>query len=134
MARSVKQTWVERSKYVNYKSVADNFYDGAEVAAEYEYWNAAGVLIVHAAIAYGDAITIKYGGVKSRGEDHTQLINLIDNIVAPSDEKKKALVQLNKIIAHKNAVSYGGDIYDSKDIDKLKKHINRFRAWVESIL
>ncbi len=114
--------------------MADNFYQGAEVAAEYEYWNAAGVLIVHAAIAYGDAVTIKYGGVKSRGDDHQELVNLLDKIVAHSAQKKNGLNQLSKIIAHKNAVSYMGDLYERKDITQLKKHIERFKSWVKTLL
>ncbi|MCF8241913.1 MAG: hypothetical protein K9J16_11040 [Melioribacteraceae bacterium] len=134
MPRGAKTVTVERHRAKDYKVVADNFYNGAKVAAEFEYWNAAGVLIVHAAIAYGDAVTIKYGGVKSKGEDHQQLVNLIEDKVAYSEERKKAILQLNKIIAHKNSVSYSGDIYVRKDIDKLKKHIDRFRDWVLTIL
>jgi hypothetical protein len=42
----------------------------AEVVTEFEYWNAAGVLLVHAAIALTDALTVKVGGVKSAGGDH----------------------------------------------------------------
>ncbi|MCG2726610.1 MAG: hypothetical protein L6420_10275 [Elusimicrobia bacterium] len=60
---------VPRSKNSDYARVAENFYHGAETAKEFEYWNAAGVLIIHAAIAYADAITIKFGGVKNKGED-----------------------------------------------------------------
>lgn len=134
MPRRAKTVTVDRTKAANYKTVADSFYEGAEVAAEYEYWNAAGLLIVHAAIAYGDAITIKYGGVKSRGEDHQQLVSLLEDTVAASNERKKALLQLSKIIAHKNTVSYSGDIYNDKDIEKLKKHLDRFRTWVLSLL
>ncbi len=134
MAKESKRITVERNKFTNYKAVANNFYQGAEVAAEYEYWNAAGVLIVHAAIAYGDAVTIKYGGVKSRGDDHQELVNLLDKIVAHSVQKKNGLNQLSKIIAHKNAVSYMGDIYKRKDITQLKKHIERFKSWVNTLL
>ena len=110
--------------------MADNFFDGAKVAAEFEYWNAAGVLIVHSAIALGDAITVKYGGVKSKGEEHQQLINLVDNIIAESPGKKKGLLQLSKLIAHKNSVSYSGDIYYKKDFDQMMKHFNRFSNWI----
>lgn len=90
--------------------------------------------MVHSAIAYGDAVTIKYGGVKSRGEDHQQLVNLIKNKVTQSPERDGALLQLSKIIAHKTSVSYSGDIYNDKDIEKLKKHTDRFREWVQSLL
>ena len=68
--RMSRRASVLRTKYHDYMKVADNFRSGAELAKEFEYWNAAGVLIIHAAIAYTDAITIKVGGVKSQGEDH----------------------------------------------------------------
>ena len=134
MARQSQKINIDRSNAVNYKRVAENFYDGAKVATEYEYWNAAGVLIVHAAIAYGDTITIKYSGVKSKGEDHQVLVNLIDSVIAKSLVKKSALQQLTRIIDHKNAVSYGGDIYEKTDIDQLWKHLERFKSWAEELI
>ena len=91
MARQSQKINIDRSNAGNYKRVAENFYDGAKVAIEYEYWNAAGVLIVHAAIAYGVTITIKYSGVKSKSEDHQALVNLIDSVIAKSQGKKSAL-------------------------------------------
>ena len=108
--------------------------DGAEVASEYEYWNAAGVLIVHSAIAFCDAITVKYGKVKSKGEDHQDVVNLINTLIADSVEKKKAVLQLSKIISHKNLVSYSGEIYSKTDVDKLWKYLKRFVIWADNIL
>lgn len=134
MAKIGKRITVDKAKYRNYVAVAKNFYEGAEVAKEYEYWNAAGVLVVHAAIAYADAVAIKLGGVKSRGENHQEAVNLIDELVAPSQEKNVALNQLRKIIDHKNIVSYSGELYGKKDVDQLWKLMSRFRSWVETIL
>ena len=134
MVRHAQKLTINRAKAANYKSVAENFYEGAKVAADYEYWNAAGVLIVHSAIAYGDAVTIKLGGVKSKGDNHQALVNLLNSIIPISSDKNKALLQLSKIIDHKNAVSYSGDIYTQADIDQLWKYVNRFRSWVEKIL
>ena len=74
MVRRVARISIDRHKSHNYKQVADNLYEGALVAKEFEYWNAAGPLIVHAAIAYTDAITIKLAGVKSRGQDHDDTV------------------------------------------------------------
>ena len=71
---------VPRMKHHDYAKAADNFHAGAEVAKEFEYWNAAGVLVIHAAIAYTDAITIKVGGVKSQGGDGQR-------VVVPFDER-----------------------------------------------
>ncbi len=125
---------IDRAKSSNYRTVADNFYHGADVAKEYEYWNAAGVLIVHAAIAFADAVTIKIGGVKSQGENHYDTVALIDELVTPSADKQKALNQLRKIIAHKTSVSYSGDIYSKKDVDRLWVLLERFRKWAVMVL
>jgi hypothetical protein len=130
---SVRKT-VERAKSANYLAVAENFYKGAEVAKDYEYWNAAGVLIVHAAIAYADAIAIRIGGVKSQGEDHQNATALLEEFVAASEQKKRALNHLRTIIDHKTSVSYSGNIYGKSDVDRLWKHVERFRAWSLEVL
>jgi hypothetical protein len=127
VVRKTVRKYIDKAKSRKFKTVADNFFNGAEVAKEYEYWNAAGVLIVHAAIALADAVTIKVGGVKSQGENHYELITLIDELITGSHQKQNALKQLRQIIDHKNSVSYNGDIYDKKDVDKLWKHLMRFR-------
>jgi hypothetical protein len=114
--------------------VAESFYRGAELAREFEYWNASGVLIVHAAIAPADAIAIRLAGVKSRGEDHHETIALLEEVVAPGEEKKKALQHLRRIIDHKNAVSYSGEIYARTDIELLWKQVERFREWAMDVL
>ncbi len=134
MVRKTTRVTVAKAKYNSYKIVADNFYNGAINSYEFDYYNAAGLLIVHCAIAYSDAISIKLKGIKSQGEDHEQAILLLDEVVASSDEKKIALNQLRKLIAHKNSVSYSGDIYQKKDVDEMMKLIERFRNWAEKIL
>ena len=134
MVRKLKTVSVEKHKSKDFVTVSRNFLNGAEVAAEYEYWNAAGVLIVHSAIAFSDAITVKYGKVKSKSEDHQDVINLINTLAAETDEKKKAMLQLSKIISHKNLVSYSGDVYSKTDIDKLWKYLERFVSWADNIL
>lgn len=134
MTRKTQRVAVEKGKSAGYKKVAQNFYEGAVLAGDYEYWNACGVLIVHAAIAFGDAVTIKYGGVKSKGEDHHSVVQLLDELIATSPEKKNALLHLSKIIDHKNALSYSGDVYDAKDIRQLWKNFDRFKHWAEKLL
>ena len=87
MVRKTVRKTVDASKSRNYKIVADNFFNGAELAKEFEYWNAAGVLIVHSAIALADAVTIKAGAVKCQGENHYEIITLLDELIAQSGEK-----------------------------------------------
>ncbi len=125
---------VNRDKSLDYASVADNFAKGAELAKEFGYWNAAGVLIVHAAIAYTDAITIKVAGVKSRGEDHAQAARLIQEVVALDETGQKALNKLRRLIEEKNLVSYSGEIYQKNDIERMWKLLERYRNWAIEIL
>ena len=125
---------IDPARYKDFEEVAANFYEGAKVASEFSYYNAAGVLIVHSAIAYSDAISIKNGGVKIQGDNHYEIISLLDDLMADSTNKKNALNQLEIIIDHKNKVSYSGDIYHKKDIDSLWKHLERYRTWVNEIL
>lgn len=125
---------IEPVRYLDFLEVAKNFYEGAKVASEYSYYNAAGVLIVHSAIAYSDAISIKNKGIKIQGDNHYEIISLLDDLIVPSEKKKKAIIQLKHIIDHKNKVSYSGDIYSKKDIELLWKQIDRFKAWAEELL
>jgi hypothetical protein len=125
---------VSRSKSGDYAAVADSFYKGAETAKEFEYWNASGVLIIHAAIAYTDALTIKVGGVKSSGEDHMAVVDLLRQVVVLDENGKKALKRLAGMLEHKNAVSYMGECYSRGDIEALWKHMERYRNWALSLL
>jgi hypothetical protein len=125
---------VPRSKYEDYLNVAENFHAGADTAKTFEYWNAAGVLIIHAAIAYTDAITIKIGGTKSQGDDHMAAVDLVRQVVALDKNGERAVNHLWRMIQEKNAVSYQGEIYTRQDVDKLWKHLDRYRAWARTIL
>ena len=125
---------IDSTRYIGFKEVAKNFYEGAKIASEYSYYNAAGVLIVHSAIAYSDSISIKNGGVKIQGDNHYEIISLLDDLISHSADKKKALNQLKIIIDHKNKVSYSGDVYHKKDIDALWKHFERYKTWVDELL
>jgi len=125
---------IDSTRYIGFKEVAKNFHEGAKIASEYSYYNAAGVLIVHSAIAYSDSVSIKNGGVKIQGDNHYEIISLLDDLISHSADKKKALNQLKNIIDHKNKVSYSGDVYHKKDIDALWKHFERYKVWVDELL
>lgn len=120
---------IEKNQFKNFEIVSADFRNGAIKAAELEYFNAAGVLIVHAAIALADAITIKIQGIKAKGDNHDVVVDLLKNTLPPSEEKKKALYNLERIIEQKNKVSYMGVIYNKKDFSVLLKYFERFQNW-----
>lgn len=127
-----KRVTVPRAKKTDYAKVAESFYNGAEMAKGFEYWNAAGLLIVHAAIAYTDALTIKFVGVRSKGEDHMAAVDLLRQVMALDEQGKSGIRHLERIINEKNRVSYEGEIFTKKDVETLWKHLLRYRAWALS--
>jgi len=125
---------VPSDQWQRFYHIASVFKEAASISQEFEYWNAAGVLIAHAAIALTDALTVKVGGVKARSEDHFQTGQLVQETVALDADGKRALRHFYSIIEHKSLVSYSGTIYRRKDILSLMKHLERYQKWVEGII
>ena len=134
MAKRRGRKSVPRHLFKEYENVAEHFYNASKDSMEFEYWTAAGVLIVHSAIAYADALCIKLAGVKSAGEDHEDAITLLANSVAKSEEKSVAINQLRRIIEEKTKVSYLGELYSPSQTNEMWKRLERFRKWSKKIL
>jgi len=134
MPRTGRRRQVERARWRQFRSVGENFAEAAEVATEFEYWNAAGVLLVHAAIALTDALTVKVGGVKSAGEDHMLAASLLETVVVIDTEGKKAIGHLRALIEEKTLVSYSGELYRREDIRRMGRHLDRYRTWANRLL
>ncbi len=125
---------IDANKHLDFIKVSKDFSNGCESAYTFEYYNAAGVLVIHAVIALADAITIKLSGKKCSVDSHFDIIDLLKLVTPPSQNRNKALDQFKKLIDHKNKVSYYGDIYSKKDVDKLLKYFERFKSWADSLL
>ncbi len=134
MAKKVSRKEIDSSNYINFLKVSENFFEGAKLASDFEYFNAAGVLIVHAAIALADSVTIRFSSSKCSGDNHYEIIKLLKETSPVTSQTKSALIHFEKIIDHKNAVSYQGTIYMKEDINQLLKHFERFSNWVNAIL
>jgi hypothetical protein len=128
--RSGRRRQVERSRWRQFHAVGESFAQAARLATDSEYWNAAGVLLVHSAIALTDALTVKVGGAKSVGEDHMEAANLLEDVLAVDAEGKKAIGHLRALIQEKNLVSYSGEIYRREDIRPMARHLERYQAWI----
>lgn len=120
---------VPKQKFKDYSAVANHFFEAAELAMELGYWTAAGVLIVHSAIAFSDALCIKLSGVRSIGENHEYALVLLERVSAEIEGKSSALNQLKRIIEEKTKVSYLGELYSASQIKDMWKRLERFRKW-----
>lgn len=133
MIKRVSRKQYDAVKHKDFLKVSANFAEGAVVASEFEYHNAAGVLIIHAAIALADALTIRFASVKCSGDNHYEIIKLLEEVIRKSKESVTALNHFKKLIDHKNVVSYHGEIYSNKDVEILFKHYNRFSEWANNL-
>lgn len=134
MANRSRRKSVQRNQYRQYQKVAEHFFVAASDSIDMGYWTAAGVLIVHSAIAYVDALCIQQSGQRSAGENHVDAIALLDEVISDGEEKASAMNQLRRIIEEKTKVSYLGDLYSAKQAEDLWKRLKRFRQWAERIL
>jgi len=134
MTRKTSYKIVEFSKSINFNKAADSFIRAAELAYEFDYYNAAGVLIIHAAIALADSITIKKSSKKAAGDNHYEVISLLNDVTPPHKSKNAAIESLKKLIEHKNLISYSGDMYQKKDLDKLFKYYRKLEIWAKEIV
>lgn len=134
MVKKVPAKTYDSVRYKGFLSVAGNFEEAALLAFEFEYYNASGVLFIHSAIALADAITIKLAGRKSSGENHYEVINLMESVVPANRINKKALTNFKSLIDHKNLISYTGDIYHKRDVEKIKRYFHNFKVWALSLM
>lgn len=133
MVKKTTSKKYDSAKYKNFISTAKNFEHAAVLAFDFEYYNAAGVLFILSAIAYADAVTIKLSGKKSSGENHYEVIHLVEQVVPLNLHDKKAISNFKSLIDHKNLISYTGDIYHKKDVDKISRLFNHFSKWAAGI-
>ncbi len=134
MVKKISSRSYDSIRYKDFIKVASNFAHAAELAYEFEYYNAAGVLYIHSSIAYSDAITIKLSGKKCKVDNHYEVIQLLDQVIPQPRIDTRAINNFKSLIDHKNSISYSGDIYHKNDLEKIRKYFKRFKEWAESIL
>lgn len=134
MVKKTTRQRVAPGDWEKFARVARQFLDTSELAQEVGYWTAAGLLLVHGAICLADAVTIKLKSVKSTSDDHKDAVALLGEVAAAIEGRKEALMHLERIIAEKNKVAYGGISYRQEDVDRLALHADRFRRFAEKVL
>lgn len=126
---------VDRSQAEKYRRVGASLLESARAltalaSEDGRYGNAIGVIAVHACIAYNDALTIAFRGLKSTEGDHTRaadtLLHAMGSRVPPDRVR-----QIRSILAMKDRVSYGGNYYTVTDAGRLVDLAEGFCGWAE---
>jgi hypothetical protein len=128
---------VDRALADKYRRVGASLLESAQALAEIatdsdSYGNAIAVVAVHACIAYNDALSIAWKGVKSTDGDHTRAPDTL--LFALSHQAPAERVrQLRTVVAKKDHVSYQGTYYRMDEATRLLADAAGFCGWAEEI-
>lgn len=87
---------------------------------------------LRAVIAYGDALTIKHGGIKN-AQDHNRLPRALKQALGQRAEKKQ-LHRLRRLLGQKNEIDYHHRDMDLAEAQRFLKRARRFARWAEEEL
>src|SRR5664279_872977 len=98
------------------------------------YSTAVGLLAVHSAISYNDAIQIKLTGKRTKSQDHSRAIRVTAAACQNARIESRGVRHLEKLLGAKTDVSYGDERVDNRRVEFLYQSARAFRAWAEGIL
>jgi len=85
-----------------------------------------------AAIAYADALTIRYGGIKNVG-DHGKVVAVIKQAMGNRADQEM-LRLLARILSRKNQIQYAAHVSSHTEAQRYLEQVIKFREWVEAQL
>lgn len=105
--------------------------EAAEISLEFELYDAAAVLAIHAAILVADAVLIRTSGLKSASDDHRDVIELI---AARTKNPAPARRHLGTILSVKNQIEYTGELVTPEEARNIYRSARRLEEWAKSYL
>lgn len=128
---------VDKAQAEKYRHVGAALLESATVLSELatdagSFGNAIAVVAVHACIAYNDALSIAWKGVKSTEGDHARaadtLVFALGHLAAAEQVRRLGIV-----LSHKDQVSYQGSYFRVSEAARLLEQAAAFCAWAERI-
>ena len=119
----------ERGAHANYLAKAEEFLRSALDNASSRRWNAAALSAIHAGIAAADAVLVFERGVRSAGERHGDVLDLL---AGPGTDRSTALAHLRRVLARKNVVEYESRLFSQRETEEVVQHAERFLAWARA--
>ncbi len=90
------------------------------------------LMIVHAAIAYGDALSSQAGG-KVNQKDHSRLPKVVATALGQRSEVAQ-VKRLTELLAEKDPAAYGARGGRMEHAAQLMEKLDRFARWAEDLL
>lgn len=125
----------DRANAVKYRAVGRSLLNTARDLATLDdpkYGNAVAILAIHAAIAYSDALSTGYRGIKSVDGDHTRVADTLQNALGNRADAAQ-IARLRGILDAKSHASYSGQYYTLSDGQSVLADTEKFVAWAEDL-
>jgi len=123
---------VPKQRAIVYLRRGKNLLSALEQAETSRNWDGVATAGVQAAISFADAFTIAKLGLRSRGQDHQEVIPLIARIQTKSSSDLAARVQT--ILNRKSEVEYGDRDVSAADARWIAQVVRKVGALVSSAL
>ena len=94
----MKTRALDRTRFVNYRGRADEFFHGMQDEAELERFGASALLGVHASIALADALTIHETGKRAADEQHKDAVELLAWVCSTKNVEEGGCGRLGRIL------------------------------------
>ena len=123
---------VDKHKYHNYLTKAEEFFDIMHESFAKKKFNATVLNAVHCAISSVDALTVFYKGVRHAGERHEEVIALLNSLGLTDIQNKNR--QLMDLLHIKNSAEYEEKLMTEKNALDSIKNAERLFRWVKLTL
>ena len=127
-AKHFQTRTVSRDQHTVYLKKAKEFYQTMYQAEKSENWNAVGLNGVHCVISLIDSLLVKHCGIRSSGENHLVVVDLLTASLPIEGIVQKSQIA-RRIIAKKNVVAYEDRDFTRNEALELIKHVQRFFQW-----
>jgi hypothetical protein len=137
LVRQGSTTTEDPSRAAKYLSIGRCLHRNAQeldAISETRHGNGLAIIAVHAAIAYTDALTIAYRGIKSQDGDHARAADVLAHALGQKREHASQVSRLRGILQAKSDVSYSGQYYTLEDGRRIVRETAEFIRWAEDMI
>lgn len=121
---------IPKADYQGYLKTAKEYVEGAQDHYAKERFIAACGDCVHGMIAAADALTIRFLGKKSAGQNHLETVFLLCQVSSDDSQLSQQVTKFQRVLGLKNAAEYDGGKVDQRDAESALRDARRFLEFV----
>lgn len=137
MVRLGSTTTEDPSRAAKYQAIGRSLHRNSQeldLISETRYGNGLAIIAIHAAIAYTDALTIAYRGIKSQDGDHVRAADVLAHALGQNRTHAAQVNRLRGILQAKSDASYSGQYYTLDEGKRIVRETTEFIRWAEDML